>query len=183
MTRKRNPQVQAAGNDESGIPTQSTVDEIEGAAATPDAVGEAKKQWTARPDPFPIHSINWPDGYKVSLIESDGKWDDDPAKRRPKLIYIQFGSGARADQPKNFEAIKEMFSETFRDAKSRMHWDPRVLGWAKELKFGGSPLVREQNRNDRTAVEEAFYKAVEMEEAARGKSLSDHVRQRGGVGM
>ena len=55
---------------------QENRDEIAGDAA-PARAEEQGKQWAARPDPFPIHSINWPDGYKISLVESDGKWNDD----------------------------------------------------------------------------------------------------------
>ncbi len=145
-------------------------DEIQTA---PDASDETQKQWTARPDPFPIHSVNWQDGYKVSLVESDGKWDDDWQKRQPKLIYIQFGTGQRADQPKNFDAIKKLFKEEY-----GMYWEPAVQGWAKSLQFGVSPLVKEENKHDRSAVEEAFYKAVALEEETRGPSLSEHLRQR-----
>jgi hypothetical protein len=124
-----------------------------------------KKEWTKRPDPFGIESIHWQDGYRVSLKESDAN----------REIYVQFGSGAKSDTPKNFEAIRKLFKEEF-----GMYWDGKVQGWAKELKPGVTPIIKEQNKNVRAAVEEAFYKAVALEEASRGPSLSEYARGRGG---
>lgn len=157
---------------ELGAPT----DEFDPIAEAPPEMKEVAKTWAKRPDPFPVHAINWEHGYKVKLVESDGKWDDDREKRMPKLIYIQFGTGERSDQPKNFEAIKKMLKDEY-----GMHWNPEVQGWAKNLEFGVSPLTRENNSHDRAAVEEAFFKAVAMEEAVRGPSLSDYARERAAV--
>ena len=72
----------------------------------------------------------------------------------------------RPTRLKNFEAIKKMFKEY------GMYWDPKVQGWAKGLKFGMTPLIKEQNRKTRAAVEDAFYTAIELEEAVRGPSLA-----------
>jgi hypothetical protein len=146
------------------IPVAQPVDEIEGAPATPAAAEQPKKEWAKRPDPFSILSINWQDGYKVSLVESDSN----------REIFIKFGNGSKADAPKNFEAIKKMFREEY-----KMYWDVKVQGWAKELKQGYTPLIREDNGKVRAAVEEAFYKAVELEEQSdRGPSLSEAAKQR-----
>jgi hypothetical protein len=132
-------------------------------SATDETTAEApKKEWVKRPDPFGIQSIKWEDGYRISLKESDSN----------REIYIQFGKGNRADLPENFEAIKKMFRE------AGLHWDVKVLGWAKGLKFGMTPLIREDNRKVRSLVEDVFYKAVELEEAARGPSLSDLAKER-----
>ena len=146
------------------IPLAQPIDEIEGAAATPAATEQPKKQWTKRADPFGIESINWPDGYRISLKESDAN----------REIFIQFGNGSKADSPKNFEAIRKMFKEEY-----GMHWDVKVQGWAKGLKQGVTPLIREENRDIRAAVNEAYYKAVELEEASRGPSLAQQDRERG----
>ena len=160
MPRKK----QAEPQEPTAATTPSPVDQVEGNPAAPE---EPKKQWTnKRPDPFGIESILWQDGYRVSLKESDSN----------REIYVQFGNGTKADSPKNFEAIKKMFKEEF-----GMYWDGKVQGWAKGLKQGITPLIREQNRDIRAAVEEAYYKAVELEEAARGPSLS--ARQRGGPAL
>jgi hypothetical protein len=160
MPRKKPDNTQVANEN----PTSQPVDEIEGGAAPSAATDQPKKEWTKRPDPFGIEKINWQDGYSISLKESDAN----------REIFVQFGSGIRADSPKDFEAIKKMFKE------HGMYWDGKVQGWAKGLKQGITPLIREQNRDIRTAVEEAYYKAVDLEEAVRGPSLSQQGRERGG---
>jgi hypothetical protein len=139
---------------------QSTTAEPTPAEAT---TAEApKKEWVKRRDPFGIQSIKWDDGYRISLKESDSN----------REIYVQFGSGNKADLPKSFEAIKKLFREI------GMHWDIKVMGWAKGLKLGMTPLIREDNKKVRSQVEDAFYKAIELEEAARGPSLSDMAKER-----
>ena len=165
MVRKK----QNESQEETGAATASPpVDEIAGGAAASTAADQPKKQWTKRPDPFGIHSINWNDGYKVSLLESDSN----------REVFIRFGNGSKDDAPKNFEAIRTMFKEEY-----GLYWDPKVQGWAKGLKQGVAPLVREQNRNIRAAVAEAYYKAIELEEASeRGPSLSEQAKERSGVG-
>ena len=136
-------------------------DHVEGA---PPSGEETQKQWTKRPDPFGFETIRWADGYSVSLKESDAN----------REIFIKFGNGAKTDQPQSFEIIKKMLKEEY-----GMYWDAKVQGWAKELKPGITPLIKEQNKKVRTAVEEAFYKAVAMEESSqRGPSLTDHARER-----
>ena len=141
------------------VPLAQPVDEIEGAAATPAATEQPKKEWTKRPDPFGILSVNWADGYKIAMLESDSN----------REIYIRFGEGSKDAMPKNFEAIKRMFKEEF-----KMYWDPKVQGWAKEIKPGVTPLIKQQNSAVRKAVEDAFVKAVKLEEqSARGPSTSD----------
>jgi len=140
------------------------VDEVEGAAP---AAEDTQKQWTKRPGPFGFETVRWADGYSVSLKESDSN----------REIFIKFGSGAKTDQPQSFETIKKMLKEEY-----GMYRDAKVQGWAKELKPGSTPLIKEQNKKVRTAVEEAFYKAVAMEESSeRGPSLTDHARERSGM--
>lgn len=153
---------------ENGTPTDQANPDAEvpfDAAGLEDpAAGQAKKTWTPRPDPFDSKLVKWADGYKVQLLESDSN----------REIFVQFGNGSKADQPQAFEAIKK----TFKDAG--MYWDPKVQGWAKGLKLGQTPLIREENRRVRAAVEDSFYQAVALEEDKRGPSLSEHTRQQSG---
>ena len=158
MPRKKQLELNATETDAA---TAAPADTIEAGTAAPE-----QKEWSKRPDPFGFQSINWQDGYKIGLLESDTN----------REIFIRFGSGQKSDQPQAFEAIKTMLRE-----EHGMYWDPKVQGWAKGLKFGQTPLIREQNRAVRTDVEEAFYKAVALEEAARGPSLSEYAKERSAI--
>src|SRR5580692_9045873 len=124
MVRKKSP-----ANDQVAEQSRTAItDEIEGgtAAHEPKPVNEIEggtaaqepKQWTKRRDPFDIDVFRWQDGYRISLNESDSN----------REIFVQFGSGAKPDAPKNFEAIRKMFKEEF-----GMYWDAKVQGWAKAL--------------------------------------------------
>lgn len=171
MARRKKDDSQAPGTDQGDGPFIDHVDgpftdEAEGAAPARD---DEQKQWTKRPDPFGFETIRWADGYAVSLKESDAN----------REIFIQFGKGTKSDQPQNFELIKKMLKEEY-----GMYWDAKVQGWAMEIKPGITPLIKEQNKKVRTAVTEAFYKAVAMEESSpRGLSLTDHARERGGMAV
>ena len=162
--KKKDPSVYEASQPAEGTPGS----EVNLDADVPPEMQDVQKSWSRRPDPFPIETIRWQEGYAISLKESDSN----------REIYIQFGTGAKTDQPKNFEVIRKMLKEEY-----SMHWDPAVLGWAKGIRPGVTPLIKEENRDVRAAVEEAFYKAVAMEEAVRGPSLTEHARQRSSMAL
>jgi hypothetical protein len=160
--KKQDPSTDNAGQPADVVPPNENNPDVD----LPPEMQEVGKTWAKRPDPFGFQSVRWQDGYAIALKESDAN----------REIFIQFGSGQRTDQPMAFEAIKKMFKEEY-----GMYWDAKVQGWAKGLKPGITPLIKEQNRKLRGAVEEAFSKAIELAEAVRGSSLSEQGRGRGGA--
>jgi hypothetical protein len=142
-------------------------DETPGTADQPRAAEQPAKTWAKRPDPFGFESIRWPNGYTMRLMESDEN----------REIFIRFGAGTKDDLPMNFEAIKKMLKNDY-----KMYWDVKVQGWAKGLKQGQTPLIREENKRTRAQVEEAFGRAVALEEEQRGLSLSESAREQNGRG-
>lgn len=130
-----------------------------------------------RADPFPSHSYQWPDGYRVSLQESDSR----------KTVEIQFGDGSRDDMPQAFEQIKPYLrGEGF-------YWNGSNA-WVVDLTPERGSLAqredaRRTNRDIRARVEDVILPAVvAMEEEKRGQiEVTDETRQRinkarGGVG-
>jgi len=155
---------QDASADNAGESVQEALaDNFNPDADVPPEMQEVEKARVKRPDPFGFDAIRWPDGYTIRLMESDAN----------REIFIQFGSGSKDDQPKNFEAIKKILKDDH-----KMYWDVKVMGWAKGLRFGITPLVREDNKRTRAQVEDAFCKAVALEEEKRGPSLTEYARER-----
>lgn len=121
-----------------------------------------------RADPFGRHSVQWEDGYQITLQESDSR----------NTIELQFGDGSREAQPKAFAEIKtRLKAEGFR-------WNG-TNAWTMEL----APVLgsqndrlraRDENHRIRARVEDVVFPAViAMEEAVRGEiPFTDETRER-----
>ncbi len=133
-----------------------------------DAPKPAFAERVQRADPFPFHTVTFPDGYQIHLQESDSR----------RTLEIQFNEGAREDRPQNFAKIKALLLD------AGMRWNG-TNAWQVELSpVRGTLAQREDakrcNRDIRTEIEEHVFPAViGLEEEVRGEiPLTDDYRQR-----
>lgn len=135
-----------------------------------------------RADPFPSHGLQWPDGYRIGVQESDSR----------KTVEIQFGDGSRDERPLAMEESIKPFLKA-----EGMYWNG-TNAWAINLAVppkGRRESLAEQyermahNAQVRARVEDVILPAVvAMEEEKRGQiEVTDETRRRiykarGGVG-
>ena len=127
----------------------------------------AQREQKRRADPFPVHTIAWPDGYQIRYQESDSR----------RTAEIQFGDGTRAGQPENFEAIKPVL----RDAGMRWNQGAWYIDLAPTERgsLAQQENARRENRDIRSRIEDVLTTVVALEEEKRGAiELTDETRQR-----
>ncbi len=109
---------------------------------------------TARnePDPFPITTYNWQDGFRIKYQES---W-------RRNQAQIAFGDQHGPANPLTIEQIQPLLTA------EGYQWDGEVAAWTKRLMSDHTRSARANNKYTRQTAEQFLEEIVRIEEQVRG---------------